>query len=214
MPRISKSFALLLAVGAAELVECSSGGRAPGADCILASECESYVCEIPPGECGCIRAEYLGSCEVDEDCCSGACEGGECACGAPGTQCVSGASCCGESDCVNYECCAPRGESCADTECCSGACRDGTCGCGEARAFCTAPGDCCEGTVCGPANECCKELGQPCATDAECCGPDVDEFASCVEGTCQPAACGGPGTPCDGGSDCCSEICLIQAICF
>jgi hypothetical protein len=146
------------------------------------------------------------SCSVADDCCSGRCESGVCACAGATETCSVETDCCGRDDlsCTDGRCCAPSGGICgSDDQCCSGSCLDGLCAeceggvCCRSIGSCTDGPDCCSG-LCVDGSCTCIEPGNACSTDAECCGD-----APCRGGVCCIAA---PNT-CSDNAQCCSGVC-------
>lgn len=149
--------------------------------CESSSECCSGLCEGNLCTPLTFRCGTAGnSCVQDSECCSGLCWEG---------RCDRDSSYCGQAD-----------ESCeAGTDCCSGTCTIeegrtlGICAANPTGpAFCT---DGISGTLCGACNDCCSRLcvpygargilvcaqaqgcrqtGEICATDGECCGGDPE----------------------------------------
>lgn len=183
--------------------------------CQTNRECCSGLCEqnlcVPLGS-PCTTAG--NRCEGNSDCCSALCSGGIC------------------SQASSY--CAQTSDTCeSDPDCCSRRCTLTTTGvlgtCGEAPQ---GPSNCkgIAGTVCGDCNECCSRLcspfgdsglsicqgasgcrqtGEICATDGECCGgapdsalPGAGNVACIVEvgaafGVCRNAlSCSPQGNVC------------------
>lgn len=122
-----------------------------------------------PAPCG----EEFEPCQMDGDCCSGACQDGACvaACGVSGNACETGADCCSGV-------CTDTTKTCAD-QCTVGPELHGP--------ACDRDLDCCEGQgvciigLCYPENVGCSMPGQACNPDegAFCCFDDA-----CVDGAC------------------------------
>ena len=136
--------------------------------------CEADVCKSQNQIC----RTSGNSCEDDEECCSGLCLAGRCD--------------------INSSFCSQSGDICAgDDECCSGTCTlsdqgylgscapapsgPSFCNAGVAGALCDSCNDCCSrlcvpfgslGTqVCQQAQGC-RQTGELCRNDEECCGGD------------------------------------------
>lgn len=151
-----------------------------GATCAEPEDCCSGTCT--ENQCAPLNEECVtlaNPCADNEDCCSGLCTAGLC------------------SDESSY--CAQEGDRCEDGEdCCSGGClRSPPALFGTCAPAPNGPSNCkgIAGTICDDCNECCSRLctsygdagssiclgatgcrqtGEICRTDAECCGGDLE----------------------------------------
>jgi hypothetical protein len=166
-------------------------GKADNADCNGDGRCLNGGCNPKPT---CLATNAM--CTTDDQCCTKACESGECDAGSDAQP--NGAECqvdldCRSRRCVGYRCvqgtaqagsfcsfdarCASNRCSCAgpnNTEC---TCREATCG--EIPAACDQDDplgrdvDCCDGNCCQSAcvpEDCFGKCAQPCSTvHSACC---------------------------------------------
>jgi hypothetical protein len=189
----------------------------PGAMCVASgAACSASTAACCSGVCAnglCAEPIFcLGpgqACTSDLECCTLACNGGACdatlclgvgqACGAAGECCSN--LCSGTCQAVppgpGNETCVTLGEACVATStvgggCCSTNCQGGIC---VRAASCQANGDVClqHSDCCG--NLCSAENGQP----GRCLFESGAGGGGCLQG----------GNPCpNGGSTCCSRICV------
>ncbi|MCA9520390.1 MAG: hypothetical protein KC609_05440 [Myxococcales bacterium] len=109
--------------------------------------------------------------------------------------------------------CRAPDEACVTSkDCCDGSCIDNRCvqqksTCGEPGASCNVAADCCNlacvsGTCAFDGG--CAPIGQPCASDGQCCSNTCG-----TDGMCQKATtgCFPRGEVCSGNGQCCSEYC-------
>jgi len=181
------------------IIACSSSGTAPctltaiGAPCTLDTDCCSGYCELyedqttacqakPASPQACVDAN--GYCTQNRNCCSGLCQDNACFGSSGGTSCLAlGSSCIQDDSCCSNNC-ANDGEG--NTACTPQPQPDGGT-CGVAGAPCTTPGD--------DPSECCFGV---CTSESTCAGSTSGGGGG---------NCGGAGTFCRYGSDCCSGQC-------
>lgn len=141
------------------------------------------------------------------------------ACGMSETRCTKTADCCNgftcnlmTNFCQGMQVCSQNGAACMlDADCCSGICNNFTAKCANCGSAVNAPcandTDCCggQGWTCNlQTNLCwqgpmCKQNGQACNADGDCCGKLCNSFSL----TC--AACGANvNTNCGRDADCCT----------
>ncbi len=161
--------------------QCEDSCRIDGQDCTQPEDCCSGYCQ--EGTCASPSDECASSgnlCDTDEECCSQLCLGG---------RCDLGSSFCTQANDICL----------VDAECCSGACVFETESyLGRCDGAPTGPANCKDGiagTVCGSCNDCCSRLcvpfgslgtfvcqqaqgcrqtGELCSQDQECCGGDPE----------------------------------------
>jgi hypothetical protein len=186
------------------LSRCSSGGDAPcgllslGAQCVNDTDCCSGYCDLegtsadsaacqekPKVAQQCVDATDF--CTQNRNCCSGLCENNACFGTGAGTACLEIGSSCIQADSCCSDNCVDDGEG--HTACTPQPQPDGGVTCGVAGAPCTTPGD--------DPGECCFGL---CSTEGTCAG-------STGGGGGGGGNCGGAGSFCRYGSDCCSGQC-------
>lgn len=192
---------VLPAIALAALVTaCSGGGGGPA---VGAPSCRAFA----------------AACTTEAECCSGACDAGQCDCSpSSGAACVMDGECCPGLRCASGHCsvgCRAEGAPCSyGGDCCTGRCLpEGVCGppCVGYGAGCTASDQCCShlgclgGSAAHPAT-CtydCKDTFaglEACAGDGECCSG-----YRCRAGYCQPGACGALHAYCLSDADCCTS---------
>lgn len=157
---------------------CSADVPCPGG---LVCDAVDAVCRVPAGEActtfsqcerdnecdrGTCCAHPAKACDQPEDCCTGACTGGACACGGPNVHCADAVDCCGGHQCLW------RGPANDDWACCA-----------LERSPCGTAADCCDnGRALQCDGFCCRPEGSGCtwweAADAlPCCnGTRCTEF--------------------------------------
>lgn len=157
--------------------QCSTGLCQGGActPCTSSSDCPSGLCVdnacvacSSNAQCstGLCQGGVCSSCDANSDCQSNVCDGGAC------TQCEQ------DSDCGNGLCVAGVCVECLiDEQCESNLCSDGLC------AACTRNRDCLTRICNEGACAICKEAGEPCSLNANCCSFE------CTEGTCIASEC-------------------------
>src|SRR5205823_3022252 len=128
----------------------SNGGRMnttrvlfAGLAALLVADCVGK--QKPSANCAAVAA----ACTKDDDCCSGGCVSGACACNPNET------GLCGTTN-----------------DCCSGlACKDNACatGCREDATRCTAHADCCSTFCNGTTCATCSASGSACSATSVCC---------------------------------------------
>jgi hypothetical protein len=133
----------------------------PGKDCITSLDCCSYAGLACVGH-ACSTCKSSGqTCDVSDECClsgtplgcaAGTCETG---CGV-GTACTVDNDCCSGYRCRSGSClpgiCSPKYSQCVNaSDCCDGgnlSCVGGLCQCKDVGQLCGADSECCAGTVC------------------------------------------------------------------
>lgn len=198
---------------------CSSdGGCAVDQDCCNGMSCEqlSSLQGIESGQCclplGSVCENYGENCDgcttTYNFCCNQNCVDNQCECLPPNYGgCETDADCC-QGKCVyeadsfgnvsHTECLNGPGEPCENVDasspfaCYSRNCVDGGCGqCSEPNGLCASDNDCCSGLVCADF----PRIYAPVFINygLNCCSPN--------------------GLSCDGGFDCCSEVCGSDGTC-
>ncbi len=132
----------------------ASNGCCAGAECLSAGDGGPSYCYASVGS-------PCGPNGLREQCSSGTCTDGTCACATSGAACFLSSDCCASSD---------AGET--------GKCVDGVCGSCEADGYdaCTSAADCCGGycieSTC--ASSACLSIGAFCESAADCCSGNCD----------------------------------------
>jgi hypothetical protein len=182
-----------------------------GSDCRSNSDCCSAACN---GTCGQPEGQM---CYAADDCSSGTCVDGVCACSVDGG-CAVDADCCVSGQVCEQnallatesgDCCSPPGGPCfygnvdgGFIGCCVGECLNYECQCQPAESRCVTDRDCCEGKCKSlPASGvgaafCASGAGQACSEAADC------ESLNCVDGSC--GQCSESNGSCASDDDCCS----------
>ena len=203
-----------------------------GDPCLSASSCCSdygSTCESVAQATTriCVSAYCLrigAPCAIDGECCSLACQAGNCAnsrpCGVQNEQCSSDSDCC-SMQCVSGQCgnpygtCHTTGDSCEiSQDCCSQSCIDvgngRRClsnGCFWADDNCTDSRECCSKSCIN--SRCAPPCGLPpssCSSNEDCCYQHcIPSVTGQSAGTC--ASCSNIGDPCSTGANCCSNQC-------
>jgi hypothetical protein len=190
--------------------QCQAVCADDGADCVLASDCCSNICDR--GTCQACDQSF---CSADGDCCPGVpCTSGACclpiAAGCGGD---SPARCCDQSRCGARDddpaerCCRPIGmgigwtECGSDAECCDAAlCQNGNC-CNPLGRACDVDSNCCEGTC--QNGICCNAIGEACSDGGQCCADFTGATPACsAAGTC----CADRHAICTGDAECCPGL--------
>ncbi len=175
--------------------DCGKGGNATKPTCCGGSGCKDTTSDFT--FCGSCTPNTCSATSADR------CYMSSCSCGTTGVPCGAGLTC------QAGACVAGNGATCStDGQCQSGHCTDGHCctvaTCGTCKA-CTGmggscvnqpagmPGNGCSGAgqVCDGAGNCKKDIGQMCASGAECFNNQ------CVDGYCCNAPCGGQCQACN-----------------
>ncbi len=183
------------------LLECSSSNDGPctltavGAPCNIDTDCCSGYCELyedtttacqekPSTPQACVDSGNY--CTQNRNCCSGLCTNNACFGGGPSTSCLElGSGCIQDDSCCSNNC---VDDGAGHTACTPQPQSDGGASCGVAGAPCTAPGD--------DPTECCFGT---CTSQNVCAGSTTGGGGG--------GNCGGSGTFCRYGSDCCSGQC-------
>jgi hypothetical protein len=210
-------------------------GKASGATCATADECQSGRCEPVTGQPTevCLSACFSDgvACTRALDCCSTGCLDGKCGgqCKIVGDGCTSNAECC-SNVCQAGECqvdlpnrdCRPTGEDCgkgSGSGCCNtcnkqtGRCDFGPDTCFAEGVACTADAACCHGQcLSGACTTVCVAEAGACTANADCCS------VNCVAGTCAPPPSLGAGgaTGAGGNAPTCTltaDACTDSAAC-
>jgi hypothetical protein len=168
---------------------------------------DTDCCSVNCGDRGVCLGECLAlreTCGSPDECCSGKCDAGFCACRANGEPCTTSSECCSSycdlaGQCAETTECANGGEACGELECCAGF----DCGTALGAPVCCLP----NGGTCSGGDECCSlgcQQSACCAADGVSCGGDSDCcFGGCVGYVC---SCAAAEDPCVEQQDCCQGL--------
>jgi hypothetical protein len=131
--------------------QCPTGTTLCGGSCVSTTCSENQF--FDPSTCTCVACRQNGgTCSGGNQCCSGNCSSGTCACQPSGTPgCTDDSQCCSNICSPAGRCCTDAGGPCnAALDCCGIMCQNGRC-C-RTSGSCTNSNQCCGDLICSGGN--------------------------------------------------------------